>query len=127
MKIVGITVVSLASALIFAATLDTADNNKYGVLTLNKTASESVTSLGFTYQWDNKKNSFDTALWQAIGEISANESVIPKSVSHFGITLQHAEPSWNDIRISFDRAGLELLISGAIAPEIFIREYVEFN
>lgn len=127
MKIVGITVVSLASALIFAGTLDTADNYKFSVLTLSNAASGNVTSLGFTYQWDNKKNSFDAAFWQAVGEISDYESVIPKSITRFDITLRHTDPSWNDIRASFDRTGLALLISGTIAPEIFIREYVEFN
>ncbi len=127
MKIVGITVVSLASALILGGTLDTADNYEYAISTLNKAASEDVTRLGYTYQWDSKNNSFDTALWQAVGEISVYETVIPKSITSFGITLKHVDTSWSDIQVAFERAGLELLISGAIAPEIFIREYVEFN
>ncbi len=127
MKIIGITVVSLATALVLSGMPDTGDHYKHSTTSLVKAAAENVTHLGYTFQWDDKDNSFDSAFWQAVGEISSFESLIPNNITGFSITMKNVDTSWGDIQVSFDRAGLELLENGKIASEIFMQEYVDFN
>ncbi|MFB0515823.1 MAG: hypothetical protein ACETWG_04355 [Candidatus Neomarinimicrobiota bacterium] len=117
MKLVKITVLPLAAALILV-----------GVLLATKDYSTTETqffSLGYTISWGSR--SFDEAVWLAVEAIAVIEENLPEEVDNFRVAVLPTDSAYSVVYVDFNRAGLRQLKAGQVAPEIFIREYVSFH
>ena len=72
--------------------------------------------------------SFDEAAWLGVERMAALEEGLPPEVGEYRITVRPSNKAEAPpVQLHFSRADLRLLMTGVIAPEIFMRERVEFN
>ena len=71
---------------------------------------------------------FDEAAWLAVERMAALEQKLPSEVEEYRITVRPSnEADLLPVHLHFSRADLRLLMSGVIAPEVFMRERVVFG
>lgn len=84
-------------------------------------------SLGYTVTWSPQSRSFDEAIWLAVTEMAQLEENLPPEVENFRVAVLASSDDYPVVYLDFDRANLQLLKTGEIPPELFIREYVGIN
>ncbi len=117
MRAFKITLLPLASALVLiGALLATKDYS---------TVNSDFFSLGYTATWGSR--SFDETIWQAVTEMAELEENLPEEVDNFRVAVLPSDTDYDVVYLDFDRASLAGLKAGEIAPEMFIRDYVQIN
>lgn len=117
MKVLNFTAFSLAVALALSSSL---------LVSRDRTAVDAATvRFQHTATWDAE--TFDEALWLAIDEVATMEEFLPPSIERFYVTMHPAQDSVFTVELAFNRAALLRLKDGDLAPEQFVREYVDFN
>ncbi|UCH63438.1 MAG: hypothetical protein JSU77_03005 [Fidelibacterota bacterium] len=117
MKVLNITILPLASALVLGGALLTTKDYSANRAEAN--------DLRHMVTWDG--GSFDEAVWLAVDELAGLEDDLPRRVESFHVEILAADEAMPMIHLQFNRESLTLLKAGIITPEYFIREYVEFN
>ena len=79
----------------------------------------------YTVIWGPR--SFDEAVWRAVERIATLEVTSPTRVERFQVEIRSSQDTYPPIVLAFDRIALEHLIAGKLAPEVFIRERVQFD
>ena len=83
------------------------------------------TEFSYTMPWSY--GSLDEALWLALDDIATIRKYMPPEVDHFRVVIPPYGDNTSFIFITFDRSDLELLATGELAPEMFIRNHVTFE
>ena len=116
MKLLNIAALSLATALVLSSSL----------LISKETDMEAAPgNLWHTVPWGAE--SFDEVLWLAVDEVAAMEDVMAPEVETIHLELHRSGDNAEEVQLVFDRAALIMLKAGELAPEMFVRDYVEFN
>ncbi len=79
----------------------------------------------YTVVWG--PHSFDEAIWRAVEWVANVKDSVAQHVDRFQVQIRYTSDDYPPITVAFDRADLELLAAGTLAPEDFIRERVEFR
>ena len=79
----------------------------------------------YTVGWGSR--SFDEVLWQTVAGIATIEELLPSHVQRFQVEIRSPNDVQLPITLGFHRAALNRLKVGTIAPDVFIRDHVEFD
>ncbi len=125
MKLFTVAFIPVVSALILGSAFMVHDEYDAAPLTDNPAADESYKSLRYIMVWNS--GSFDEALWLAMNQVATLEDGLPQQVDRFQVEIQSKGTTQPTVQLAFSRTDFTLLKAGAIAPEVFMRDYVRYH
>lgn len=125
MKLLTVTFIPVVSALILGGAFMAHDEYGTEPLTDNLATDDSFNSLRYVMEW--KSGSFDEALWLAMNQVATLEDGLPQQVENFQVEIQPEGSTQPSVHLVFRRTDFALLKAGAIAPEVFMRDYVRYH
>ena len=117
MKALNLTAISLAVALALSSSL---------LVSQDRTPVD-VATFQFRHMAAWSLGSFDEALWLAIDEVATMEEFLPPSIERFHVTMHPVQDTVLVVELAFQRDALLRLKAGELAPEQFVRDYVDFD
>lgn len=118
MKAPNLTIIPMAVALVLSGAL---------LATREISALKETVSPNFDYVVFWGSNSFDEAVWLVVDEVARLENDLPTQVQHFRVKVQSNDGSFPAVYMDFNRESLVGLKTGALSPEVFIRDHVDFS
>lgn len=79
----------------------------------------------YTVVWG--PHSFDEAIWRAVEWVASVKDGVAQHEDRFRVQIRYTSDAYPPITVAFDRADLEQLAAGSLAPADFIRQRVEFK
>ncbi|MFC1484311.1 hypothetical protein ACFL5M_02055 [Candidatus Neomarinimicrobiota bacterium] len=118
MKALNLTIIPMTMALVLSGAL---------LATRETSVLKETVSPNFDYVVFWGSNSFDEAVWLVVDEIARFENDLPSQVQQFHVKVQSNDGAFPAVYLDFDRESLERLKTGALSPEAFIRDHVDFS
>ena len=117
-KLITITIIPFALGIVLSRTLPSGE-------TVSPAVEAESYVRNYTVGWGSR--SFDEALWQTVAGIATIEELLPSHVQRFQVEIRSPNDVQPPVSLGFQRAALSRLKVGRIAPDVFIRDHVEFD
>lgn len=124
MKLLSVTIIPIVSALILGSAFMVHDVYNAEAPADNLDSEESFKNLRYVMAWES--GSFDEALWLALHQVATLEDGLPRQVERIQVEIQPKGSDLPSVQLAFRRTDLVSLKAGAIAPEVFLRDYVRY-
>jgi hypothetical protein len=118
MKALNLTIIPMTMALILSGAL---------LATRDTSIPKETVLPDFDYVVFWGSNSFDEAVWLVVDEIARFEHDLPAQVLRFHVKVQSNDGAFPAVYLDFNRESLLKLKTGALSPEAFIRDHVDFS
>ena len=79
----------------------------------------------YTVVWGPR--SFDEAVWRGVEWVANLAAGAPTVEERFQVEIRSATDAYPPVIVAFGREDLDRLARGLVAPEVFIREHMEFR